>query len=118
MQRVGIRLTSSVHSLFPLDEGPRGSQATEDSIAKLNQTHAVAAQIVARLSEITPPAPIRAEHNQLIQGISQLEDELDSLITSLEQGSTTPVTSLGRFPSMRVIGRVTAAISKKGYAIG
>jgi hypothetical protein len=118
MRGLGARLTISLQNLFPLDSGPRGSEANEESLAKLRRTRAVAGEVAARLTLIRPPRAVRTEHDKLVRGIAELETELDRLLTGIQKGSPNSFASLMRFRSTRVIASATTAIRNKGYAIG
>jgi hypothetical protein len=118
MKQLGKQLAASVDTLFPLVEGKPGSQASKDSVAKLKRTRAVVTSVMASVADIAPPAPIRAEHQRLLRGISALSVELDKLIEVEENGSKDPFGSYTRFNSLRTIAKARIAIEGKGYAIG
>src|SRR5581483_4873898 len=118
MKRLGTRLVGSVEGLFPLVEAQPGSDASKASLVKLEKTRAVVTQVMARVAGIAPPAPIRSEHQQLLQGIASLGGELDKLIQVEQKGTSKPFGTFARFDSLRTIAKARSAIVKKGYAIG
>jgi len=118
MKQLGRQLAVSINGLFPLVEGKPGSEASKESVAKLRRTRAVVTSVQTSIAGIAPPAPIRAEHQRLLQGISALGVELDKLIDVEENGSKNPFGSYTRFNSLRTIAKARTAIEGKGYAIG
>jgi hypothetical protein len=118
MARLGNQLVGSVKGLFPLVEAQPGTDVSKETLAKLAKTRAVVTTVMARVAAIDPPAPIRAEHKRLLQGISALGGELDKLIQVEEKGSSKAWGIYARFTSVRTIAKATAAMEKKGYKIG
>jgi hypothetical protein len=118
MARLGNRLAGSVEGLFPLVQSQPGTDVNKESVAKLTKTRAVVTSVMARVAEIAPPAPIRADHQRLLRGISALGNELDKLIEVEEKGSSQPFGIYARFTSLRMIAKARIAIEKKGYKIG
>jgi hypothetical protein len=118
MARLGTRLVGSVEGLFPLSQSQPGTDVNKESLAKLTKTRAVVTSVLARVAEIAPPAPIRADHQRLLHGISALGNELDKLIEVEEKGSSQPFGIYARFTSLRTIAKARIAIEKKGYNIG
>ena len=118
MKRLGRQLGGSVERLFPLVEAQPGTDVSKESVAKLERTRAVVTHVMVKVANIVPPAAIRAEHQRLVKGISALGVELDKLIQVEEKGTSRPWGLYARFESLRAIAKATAAIEKKGYAIG
>lgn len=118
MKRLGGQLVASVEHLFPLGQALPGSDINKESLVKLERTRAVVTNVIARVAGIAPPAPIRAEHQRLLKGISALAGELDTLIQVEEKGAPKRFGAYTRFESLRTIAKATSAIKKKGYAIG
>ena len=118
MKRLGRQLGGSVAHLFPLVQGQPGSDVNKESLAKLKSTRAVVDTLIVKLESIAPPAAIRAEHQRLLQGLSALVGELDTLIQVEEKGGSKPFGAYARFMSLRTIAKAKTAIEKKGYAIG
>ena len=118
MARLGNQLVGSVEGLFPLVEAQPGTDVSKATLTKLATTRAVVTTVMARVAEIAPPAPIRAEHQRLLQGISALGGELDKLIQVEEKGTSQSFGIYTRFTSLRTIAKATTAIKKKGYKIG
>jgi hypothetical protein len=118
MKRLGSQLIGSVDRLFPLTEAPPGTEVSKATLAKLAKTRAVVTNVTARIAEIAPPAPIRAEHQQLLRGVSALGEELDRLIEVEEKGTPKAFGIYAHFNSLRTIAKASSAIEKKGYAIG
>src|SRR5438105_5806824 len=87
MARLGKQLVGSVEGLFPLVEAQPGTEVSKATLTKLQTTRAVVTTVMARVAAIDPPSPIRAEHRQLLQGISALGGELDALIQVEEHGT-------------------------------
>ena len=117
MKRLGTQLARSVEHLFPLVEAQPGTDVSKETVMKLEATRAVVTTVGAKVAAIAPPAPIRAEHQRLIQGISDLGGELDRLIQVEEKGSSQAFGIYARFRSLGRIAKATEAIQKKGYAI-
>ena len=118
MAQLGRQLAGSVESLFPLVEAQPGTAASKASLVKLERTRAVVSKVMTRVANIAPPAAIRTEHLQLLQGISALGGELDQLINVEEKGASKPFGQYARFLSLRTIDNARKAIEKKGYTIG
>lgn len=118
MARLGNQLVGSFESLFPLVATQPGTDTSKETLAKLETTRAVVTTVQARVAAIDPPAFIRAEHAQLLQGISALGGELDTLIQVEEKGSSQAWGTFARFRSLRMIAKARTAIEQKGYAIG
>ena len=118
VKRLGRQLSGSVAHLFPLVQAQPGSAMNKESLVKLRSTRAVVTNVMATLAGIAPPAPIRAEHQRLLQGVSALGGELDTLIQVEEKGAPKPFGTYSRFVSLRTIAKARSAIEKKGYAIG
>ena len=118
MTQLGRQLSHTVERLFPLAEALPGSDVNKEAVAKLMTARAVVADVMARVAGIAPPAPIRAEHQRLLDGISALGGELDKLIQVEEKGASNPFGTYTRFASLRAIAKARAAIMKKGYGIG
>jgi hypothetical protein len=118
MARLGRQLVGSVESLFPLVVTQPGTDTSKATVTKLETTRAVVTTVQARVAAIDPPAIIRAEHAELLQGISALGRELDTLIQVEEKGSSQAWGTFARFRSVRMIAKARTAIEKKGYKIG
>ena len=118
MARLGSQLVGSVEGLFPLVEAQPGTDVSRETLEKLAKTRAVVTTVMARVAAIAPPAPIRAEHQRLLQGISALGGELDKLIEVEEKGTSQAFSLYARFNSVRTIAKATTAMEKKGYKIG
>jgi len=118
MKQLGTQLVGSVEGLFPLVEAQPGSDASKASLVKLEKTRSVVTRVMTKVAGIAPPAPIRAEHQRLLQGIASLGGELDMLIQVEQEGTTKPFGTFARFDSLRTIAKARSAIVKKGYAIG
>ena len=118
MARLGNQLVGSVEGLFPLVEAQPGTDVSKATLTKLAKTRAVVTTVLARAAEIAPPAPIRAEHQRLLQGISALGGELDKLIQVEEKGTSQSFVVYTQFRSVRTIAKARAAMEKKGYKIG
>ncbi len=118
MKQLGRQLAGSVQSLFPLVEAQPGTAASKASLVKLQRTRAVVSQVTNKVAHIAPPKPIRAEHEELLQGLSALGGELDQLIRVEQKGTTKPFGQYARFLSLRTIDKARKSIEKKGYTIG
>src|SRR5258708_15105391 len=118
MARLGRQLASSVEALFPLVAAQPGTEVSKETLKKLAKTRAVVTAVMTRVAVIWPPAPIRAEHRRLLEGISALGGELDRLIQVEEKGSSKAWGSYARFTSLRTIAKARTAIEKRGYNIG
>lgn len=118
MARLGKQLAGSVEGLFPLVEAQPGTDVSKANLAKLEKTRAVVTTVTARVAAIAPPAPIRAEHQRLLRGISALGGELDRLIQVEEKGTSHAFGIYTRFTSLNAIAKARTAMEKKGYKIG
>jgi hypothetical protein len=118
MKGLGRQLVGSVDGLFPLVEARPGSEVSRESLVKLRKTRAVVRRVTAKVARIAPPAAIRTEHRQLLQGLSALRGELDQLIDVEEHGTSKPFGEFAQFKSLRTIAKARTAIEKKGYQIG
>ena len=118
MKRIGRQLGGSVAHLFPLVQAQPGSATNKESLAKLRSTRAVVTSVLTAIAGIAPPARVRPEHQRLLQGLSALGGELDTLIQVEEQGGSKPFGAYTQFLSLRTIAKARTAIEKKGYAIG
>jgi hypothetical protein len=122
MKRLGNQLVRSVEGLFPLVEAQPGTDVSKETVARLTKTRAVVTNVTARVAEIAPPSAIRAEHQQLLRGVSALGRELDSLIDVEEHGPPAGGPKAfgvyARFNSLRTIAKATKAMAKKGYQVG
>jgi hypothetical protein len=118
MKRLGTQLATSIEGLFPLVEAQPGTDIGKATLKKLEATRAVVTTVRSRIAAIIPPAPIRTEHRQLLQGISALGTDLDGLINLEKRGSSRAWGTYARFRSLRAIGKARTAIEQKGYAIG
>jgi hypothetical protein len=118
MARLGNQLVGSVKGLFPLTEAQPGTDVSKATLEKLAKTRAVVTTVMARVAAIAPPAPIRSEHQRLLQGIAALGGELDKLIEVEENGTSEAFGIYARFNSVRTIAKATTAMEKKGYKIG
>lgn len=120
MKPLGRQLVGSVQHLFPLGQARPGSDVNKESLAKLRRTRAVVTNVMARLAGIAPPAPIRAEHQRLLKGVSALGGELDKLIQVEEEGTSPskPFGTYARLTSLLTIAKAREAMEKKGYKIG
>ena len=118
MRGLGHRLALSIQTIYPLDEGQPGSAASKESLARLERARATVVTVASRISAISPPSPIRAEHRRLIASLTALESDLDKLISAVQQGSLKDLGRLSQFPSLNAIRRVSDAMAKKGFAIG
>ncbi len=118
MRRLGRTFAGSVETMFPLTQGQPGTDASAQSIAKLEKTRAVVTNVTASISAITPPASIRDEHQRLLKGLSDFRDELDQLIQFLQKGGPERLGTLTRFAGLTTIAKARSAIESKGYAIG
>jgi hypothetical protein len=118
MQRLGRKLAVSVDKMFPLVEAQPGTDVSRESVAKLQRTRAVVTSVATDLSAITPPTPIRAAHQHLLNGLTVFGGELDELIRVLQEGTSKPFGEYAKFDGLRAIARATKEIERKGYAIG
>jgi len=118
MKRLGNQLVGSIEGLYPLVGSPAGSDNAKETVRKLEKTRAVVTIVSARIAEIAPPAPVRAEHARLVRGVSALGRQLDKLIEVQEKGTLRDFGIYSHFASLITISRATKAIQKKGYAIG
>lgn len=118
MKRLGRQLGGSVAQLFPLAQAQPGSDVNKQSLEKLKSARAVVTSLIVKIGNIAPPAAIRPEHQRLLQGLSALGGELDTLIQVEENGGSKPFGAYTRFLSLRTIAKAKTAIEKKGYAIG
>ena len=118
MKQLGAQLVGSVQHLFPLVEAQPGTKVSKESLVKLRRTRAVVTNVRASIAAIAPPSEIRAEHAQLLQGVSALGSELDALIDVEENGTSKPFGDFAHFNSLRTIAKARNAIEKKGYPIG
>jgi len=118
MKQLGTQLVGSIERLFPLVEAKPGSEVSKESVAKLQRARAVVTDVMGRVAGIAPPAPIRAEHQRLLEGIASLGRQLDKLIEVEENGAPAPFGTYARLDSLRTIAKARLEIVKKGYAIG
>jgi hypothetical protein len=118
MQRLGQRLAVSVDRMFPLVEAQPGTDVSRQSVAKLERTRAVVTSVATDLASITPPSPIRAAHQHLLNGLTVFGGELDELIRVLQEGTSKPFGEYAKFDGLRAIARATKEIERKGYEIG
>jgi hypothetical protein len=72
----------------------------------------------AQLQQITPPAPIRTLHMELIHGVEEYANELDTMIAHVQKGTGPPVSRvLPTLKGVRDMRSASDAITKKGYVI-
>ena len=118
MRQLGHRLAVSVDSLFPLVEAQPGTDVSKETVGKLQQTRSVVTSVATDVSSISPPAPVRAAHEHLLNGLTTFGTELDELIRVLQKGTTHPFGEYTKFNGLLAIARATKEIERKGYAIG
>jgi hypothetical protein len=72
----------------------------------------------AQLQQITPPAPVRTLHMQLIHGVEEYASELDTMIAHVRNGTGPPIsTVLPTLKGVHDMRSASDAITKKGYVI-
>ena len=118
MRPLGKRLAISMQSIYPIVETTPGSTISDESAATIEKTRVVVAAVLASASAIVPPAPIRADHQRLVKGLSDLQTELAALIHFLHKGGPDPFGSYARLPGLQTIAQARVSIESKGYAIG
>jgi hypothetical protein len=72
----------------------------------------------ASLEQITPPARIKAEHENLIKAVNEFADELTGVIAGVEAKNGAPLTAvIPGLKGVKDMARASDAITKAGYAI-
>jgi hypothetical protein len=118
LQRFGMKLSTSVQSVFPIVDQGAGSASNAKTAARVEAARAVVMSIATSISKIVPPSPIRADHERLISALSNLGGQLDRLVQVLERGGSKPLGSYTSFTALYTISRATSDMVKKGYAVG
>jgi hypothetical protein len=118
MMRYGQTLAESVNAMYPLVDGPVGSQAASLAIVKVKKVRVVVTNVRAALARIVAPAPIRTDHEKLVGYLGHLDDQLDALIGVLQHGSTKPFGLYTALNALDDVAYVTGDMRKKGYAVG
>jgi hypothetical protein len=109
----------------------RGVSKSLDSINGLT-SEATAAKTVAKLQShlrstaeslaaLTPPAPIKAQHAQLVKAVRDLADELDTVIARLKGGKLDAAAVFATIVGLKSVAEIqsaSTAIANRGYSIG
>lgn len=118
MRELGTELATSVESMYPLVQGAVGSATARESISHVEKAQAAVARVTSAVSDILPPAPIRADHRRLVAELGVLQGELGVLVGVLQHGGSKPFGSYMAFPALSGIALVTGDMKKKGFAVG
>jgi hypothetical protein len=111
MTAIGKGLSTSLNTL--------GTATTAKTAATgLTQVQVDLRAAVKKIDAITPPADVKAAHEQLSKAVSEFADELDPIIAKLKGGNVQALTSIATLKGLKDIQAAAAAITKAGYKIG
>jgi len=111
MKVIGKSLSTSLNTL--------GSATTAAKAATaLQQVQTDLRAAADKIASITPPTSIKTEHAQLAQAVRDFADELSPVITKLEAGKMSALSSVPTLKGLTEIQTASTAISNKGYKIG
>jgi hypothetical protein len=113
MQQLGQTLGRAL-----LDLGSANKTATPAVVVKdLRKAQVQLRSAADKLTAITPPAKIKAQHQLLIKGVREYASELDGVITKYKKGNKQAIYAVADLKGVKDMGRATVAISKAGYVI-
>jgi hypothetical protein len=110
MQSIGDDLGAALDT-----SGASGSASAAAESVRKAQT--ALREGATKLEEITPPEDVSEEHAQLIDGVRTFADQLDEVLTKLDEGDLTALASLATLDGIQEIQTASNAITNKGYDI-
>ena len=111
MKAIGQSLSTSLNSL--------GSATTAAKAAvALTSVQTDLRKAAERIESITPPEPIKKQHEQLAKAVRDFADELDPVIAKLKAGTMTALQTVPTLKGLQEIQTASTAIANKGYKIG
>jgi hypothetical protein len=113
MQRLGQQLGAALMSLGAANKTAEAPVILRD----LRQAQKELRTAAGKLSKITPPAKIKAQHQLLIKGVRDYANEIDTVIAKFKSGSREAVFSVGSLNGVKEMQKASVAISKAGYVI-
>jgi tellurite resistance protein len=114
MQALGVKLYATLASLGKANISGKPVVIERN----LRRSQAQLRHAAAELTKITPPARIKADHEELIRGVLEYANELSPIITDLKEKKKIGV--IGAILRLKGIKDMTAAsnaIAKAGYVI-
>jgi hypothetical protein len=117
LQQLGRRLGKSVDGLYPIDTGTRGSETSRRTIVKLQKTHVVLEDVLAKLMRIVPPPRVASDHRLLETGVRGIAADVEAVINDLRTGNLAASIGPSGLPSLPIITAATDAMEKKGFDV-
>jgi hypothetical protein len=94
-----------------------GSASAAEAVTTVENAQEMLREAADKMDEMTPPEDITTEHDQLVAGVRQFADDLDGVISALEEGNLQALSSMMSLDSLQEIQTASAAITSKGYDI-
>jgi hypothetical protein len=109
MQTIGQDLSAALDT--------SGATSAEDAVPKVEEAQTTLREAADKMDEMTPPEDIADEHDQLVEGVRAFADDLDDVISALEDGDLSAISNMLSLDSIQQIQTASAAITGKGYDI-
>jgi hypothetical protein len=111
MTALGKSLSKSLNSLT-------GATTAKSEAAGLAKAQTDLRAAVKKLDTLSPPAKVKAAHEQLSTALGELADELDPVLAKAKGGKFQPLTSVMTLKGLKDIQTAAAAITAAGFDIG
>jgi hypothetical protein len=113
MQQLGQTLGRAL-----LELGSANKTAPAATVVKdLRQAQKELRSAAVKLTALTPPEKIQAQHKRLIKGVRDYANDIDDVIAKYKRGNRQAVFSVTDLPGVKEMQRASQAISKAGYVI-
>jgi hypothetical protein len=110
MGAIGKELTTALNSL--------GTATTASTAAtSLKKLQSDLTDAADKMDAITPPPKVEAQHQNLADGVREFGEQLDPIITKLEDGKMAALSGVTSLGSLLKIQKASLAINKAGYDI-
>ena len=113
MQRLGVSLGTTLGRVGSANRAAEPAQIARNLRTAQRELRATA----TKLTQITPPEKIKAQHALLTKGVREYADELDGVIARVKRGNPDAVREILTLKGVKDMTRASAAIAKAGYTI-
>jgi len=95
---------------------PQAANAKQAAKAML-KVQADVRELAKNLQTIHPPAPVKADHAQLVKAVNELADQLTPILAKLEKGNFKAIAQVASLSSFDDITKAVDKIETAGYSI-
>jgi hypothetical protein len=122
MLQLGNSLEAYISAVADFDQRAVSNEPSEQAAAiliarELTHLQARLRKAAGQLDAITPPADVRAAHQEMRQGVLEYASELNGVIGLVRSGNFNALESIATLGGVKAMERASTAITKKGYVI-